>query len=98
MLAGAPLWYYKVHGSRFARAGALDWLISIQGKLLALETKREDVKAEPSPAQEREIVWLERTGNDTFVSNDLDEVKALVLQRLRAVGWEPSERSARLVG
>jgi hypothetical protein len=35
-----PEWYFlKIHGSRYQRAGVPDWLLCIDGRLLAIELK-----------------------------------------------------------
>lgn len=74
------LWYYKTWGSRFARAGVPDYLLCSHGRLLAIELKSPEKRAEPSAKQAHELNWLKRAGALTLVTNSLEEAQAFVRQ------------------
>ena len=85
----APLWFLKVHGDRWQRAGIPDYLLCIGGHFVAVELKHPAENPTAAPLQAVELRWLRRAGATTRVLNDLDACKSLVLQCLARVGWWP---------
>ena len=54
---GDPIWYLKVHGGPYQRAGVWDWLICYDGRMAAIETKD---PAEGDRAAELDLTPLQR--------------------------------------
>jgi hypothetical protein len=88
--AGAPIWWRKIHGSRFSR-DMPDILFMIAGHAEtiagAVELKNPDDPKEPTPKQLRELQRIRNGGGVTLVSHDEQEVKAFFSRLLRDAGW-----------
>lgn len=87
-LSGAPIWFYKVWGSRYARAGVPDYLLCVAGRLIAIELKSPGAEAEPSAIQGYELRQLKQAGALTLVTNSLEEAQAIVREALARLGWQ----------
>lgn len=85
--AGAPLWFLKTHGNRFQRSGVTDYLICVDGQLLAIELKAPEEAAVPSPAQAIELRDLKRAGALTLCTNNLLVAQAFVRNEFTRIGW-----------
>ena len=75
------VWQLKTHGNPYQRAGVPDLLLSVQGRLLAVEVKhqkpgesRERMLRRLSPRQCIELESLRTSGAATLVAWEVDQV------------------------
>jgi hypothetical protein len=69
--AVGDVWYFKVHGGPYQRAGVLDYLLCVRGLFVAIELK---VDTELSELQKRECRDIEQAGGRVAVCYTLDDV------------------------
>lgn len=72
------LWYVKIHGSGWQRAGVPDFLLNVMGLFCAIELKRPGWRLGVRPAQERQIEFINRSHGNTAVCDSLEDVQAVV--------------------
>lgn len=72
------LWYMKIHGGPYQRAGVWDFLVCVHGKLLAIELKNPNGSNDLSPLQHLEGRRMEAAGARLQVARSLGEVVAMV--------------------
>ncbi len=71
------VWWLKVHGGPYQRAGVPDYLFCIGGRFGALEIKHPGEKnPKPDPRQQVELDHIAGAGGWTLVSNDIAEITA----------------------
>lgn len=85
-LAGEPLWYVKIHGGPYQRAGVPDFLICYCGVFLALELKNPDDPRDPSPAQRHELRLLDRAQAITGVCLSWEDVERFLRMAAERAG------------
>lgn len=88
------VWWFKVHGHPYQRAGVPDILLCVDGRLAALELKRPGSRERPSPAQLVQLRAIHAAGGWTAVLNDLDLIREWLHGLLEApadldrkIGW-----------
>lgn len=73
------LWYVKVVGSRFQRAGVPDYILAVEGRFGAIELKRPDGKGTLATKQKNERAKIQSAGGaPSIVAESLLEVVAFV--------------------
>lgn len=77
------LWYMKVHGSSFQRAGIPDILCCIRRRFVAFEVKKPGQKA--TKIQQYEMGRIKNNGGTAIVVTSKDDVERVVGNFLR--GW-----------
>lgn len=71
------LWYMKVHGGRFQRAGVTDYLVCVAGRMGGVELKHPNGGGQLSPLQVREMSKMRSAGGaPSVVAQSLEEVQA----------------------
>lgn len=70
------LWYVKLHGANFQRAGLPDLIVCYRGRLFGFEVKAPD--GEATPKQEHELAKMAAAGAATDVVRSADEVDAIL--------------------
>lgn len=68
------LWYFKVHGGPYQRAGVWDYIVVVAGHAHAIELKNPDESNNLSPLQARMGEEMARVGMALLVSRSLAEV------------------------
>ena len=75
------IWQLKTHGNPYQRAGVPDLLMSVQGRLLAVEVKHqkpgesvERMLSRVSPRQHVELEALHASGAATLVAWEVEQV------------------------
>ena len=71
---GEKVWWLKVHGSHFQRAGIPDLLVCYRGRFLAFELKHPTDGSGPTELQKRELLSLERAGAVAAVVRSVEEM------------------------
>lgn len=90
--AGAPLWFIKLHGNRYQRANAPDFLICAAGLFIAIELKGEAIAPIPSAGQAHELSKIKRAQGYTLCANTLHTVQVFVETILSAhSSWRKPE-------
>lgn len=74
--AGAPVFYFKVHGGPIQQAGIPDWHILYDGAPHYLEVKAPGKKA--SRLQQHIMNQIAEAGGITCIVTSLEEVKAIL--------------------
>lgn len=75
---GLPLWYLKVHGGPFQRAGVWDYILCVKGRFAALELKHPNGKGQLSLLQEQNGRDMERAKAKAYVATSVEEVEEFV--------------------
>lgn len=75
---GRNAWFLKVAGSAAQRKGVPDILICLNGRLIGIETKREDGTGRPSENQKIECKKIMEAGGYAIISDNLEEIKNLL--------------------
>lgn len=73
-MANGELWFAKIHGSRYQRAGVPDFIGCLDGLFFSIELKRSEAH-EPSPRQQVEMRRIERAGGFAFVCSSVESVE-----------------------
>lgn len=67
------VWYMKVHGSAFQKAGVPDLIACIGGRFVGIEVKRPGGRV--SPLQKLNIEEIQRSGGVAFVAYSVEDVR-----------------------
>lgn len=67
------VWYMKVHGSMYQKAGVPDIICCIKGKFIGIEVKRPGGIV--SPLQQFNINEIHRSGGVAFVAYSVEDVR-----------------------
>jgi hypothetical protein len=78
--AGLQIWWLKVHGGPYQRAGVPDFLLCVCGRFAAVELKNPERPEAPSPSQAAEISWVQRAGGRAIVATSVAEIDLLIRQ------------------
>lgn len=89
--AGHPLWYLKVHGGPYQRAGVWDWILCYGGLFAAIETKDPDGGDRPAeldltPLQRVELRDMTRAKARTLSSRNWAEISQFLSQLAAEAG------------
>ena len=68
-------WYYFFPVQMGLGASTLDCLLCIKGRFIAIEFKREDRMAYPTPRQAQVIKAINKAGGIAFTTNSLERTK-----------------------
>ena len=77
---GMPLWYLKVHGGPYQRAGIHDYLLCVNGWFGSLELKHPDDEPEYSPSQSRQAAWVRSAGGLLCLTNKIEVCEQFVAE------------------
>jgi hypothetical protein len=80
-----PIFYLKVHGSKWQRAGIADYWIILRGVSIQIEMKAPSQTPIGTPIQEKNLRDHAAAGGMSFVSNNLDACKAVILFVLQEI-------------
>ena len=83
---GAPLWWLKVAGGRYQRAGVADYLIVIRGKSVAVELKNPNETGRLSRKQAVELAWFKRAGGLVIKCHDFRTATSAIANLLESNG------------
>lgn len=67
------VWYMKVHGSAFQKAGVPDLIACIGGRFVGIEVKRPGGRV--SPLQKLNIEEIQQSGGVAFVAYSVEDVR-----------------------
>lgn len=71
-------WILKTVGNASQRSGVPDIICCIQGKFIAIETKREDGSGEISNQQTIEAKCIKNAGGWVIISDNFNEIKKFI--------------------
>lgn len=77
------VWYVKIHGGPYQRAGIWDFLVCVRGRMLAIELKNPNGSNDLSPLQRLEGRHMEAAGAQILVARSFEEVVLFVERAAR---------------
>jgi hypothetical protein len=83
---GDPLYFLKIHGSNYQRSGVADYWLVVGGSSVQIEMKAPGRPCKGTKLQEKELRDHVAAEGYSFVSNNLDACKDIVLAFLGLVG------------
>lgn len=77
------VWYMKVHGSMYQRAGVPDIIACVDGRFVGIEVKRPGGVV--SPLQQLNIDDINRSGGYAFVAYNVEDVQRKISELRNAL-------------
>ncbi len=81
-----PLYFLKIHGSNYQRSGVADYWLVVGGSSVQIEMKAPGRPCQGTRLQEKELRDHAKAEGYSFVCNNLDACKDIVLAFLGLVG------------
>jgi hypothetical protein len=85
---GEPIYFLKIHGSKYQRNGVADYWLIVQGVSIQIEMKAANKPCKGTPLQEKELSDHARAGGYSYVANSFDACRDVVLCFLGGWGTE----------
>lgn len=76
---GEPLYFLKIHGSKYQRSGVADYWLIVQGTSVQIEMKAANKPCKGTPLQEKELSDHARAGGHSYIANSFAACMDVVL-------------------
>jgi hypothetical protein len=77
-LAHRRVWGFKTSGGLYQMVGLPDWILCVNGRFVAIETKHPDGSTEANPKQGWVLAKIAAAGGLVLVARRMAEIEALV--------------------